>query len=451
MTREFAVRALALYLPIVVAIALWIWRQSRPERAIAHIGAGVLLACAWTGPTLLLLHVIATEAMWWTFAARGGLFAGMPFDLYLGWIVLWGAVPALAFQSLRMRYVVVIMATIDLIVMPLCEPIVRLGPSWWIGEAIALAFVLVPAQCLARWTITQTRLHRRVALQAIAFVGWMVVLTIAIVQLTGGSWETLLARSARMNSALVQLLAIPVIVGLSAVQEFAIRGRGTPIPFDPPHQLVTTGAYAYVANPMQLAMALMFAIAAMMLYNSWILAASGMAVIYSAGIARWDEARDLVDRFGAPWSTYRGEVRAWWPRWRPYAAAHARLYVAQSCGTCRGVGRWFSDRAPIALNIIPAETHASRELRRITYEHADGFTEEGVAALARALEHLNLGWALLGMFVRLPVVRPFVQLLADASGGQPRVLTHRWAQHRMEVVRKHGEVSASGDGYRDRV
>lgn len=43
-----------------------------------------------------------------------------------------------------------------------------------------------------------------------------------------------------------------------------------------------------------------------------------------------------------------------------------------------------------------------------------------VHAIARGLEHLHLGWAMLGWAVRLPGVAWFLQLLVDASGGGPR-------------------------------
>jgi hypothetical protein len=43
-----------------------------------------------------------------------------------------------------------------------------------------------------------------------------------------------------------------------------------------------------------------------------------------------------------------------------------------------------------------------------------------VEAVARALEHLHIGWALLGCLLRLPVICQFAQFLTDASGGEPR-------------------------------
>src|SRR5713101_3156034 len=88
---------------------------------------------------------------------------------------------------------------------------------------------------------------------------------------------------------------------------------------------------------------------------------------------------------------------------------------------CREVGRWFERRGARQLAIVQAETHPSGSLMRITYEPGDGTRDAtGVEAVARALEHIHLGWALLGCLLRLPIIGQFAQLLTDASGGGPR-------------------------------
>ena len=88
---------------------------------------------------------------------------------------------------------------------------------------------------------------------------------------------------------------------------------------------------------------------------------------------------------------------------------------------CREVGRWFEKRGARQLAIVPAESHPSGALRRITYEPGDGGRPAtGVEAVARALEHIHFGWALVGCLLRLPVTCQFAQLLTDASGGEPR-------------------------------
>jgi protein-S-isoprenylcysteine O-methyltransferase Ste14 len=266
------------------------------------------------------------------------------------------------------------------------------------------------------------RLGWRAGLQVVTFALLLgVMLPAAIVMLTSGRAPRVHAGPSYLLLQLVCLLALP---GLSAVQEFVERGGGTPIPMDPPKRLVTSGVYAYVANPMQLSMALCLLGIAVML-ESWAVALAGvMSVVYSEGIARWDEDADLAARGGERWSMYRRAVARWRPRWMPWYpddASPALLYVAHDCAECSEIGQWISKRKPVGLAIVPADTHPRAPLRRVTYEPMDGtHSQDGVAAVARALEHLSLGWALVGMLARLPLLRDALQLLTDASGGEPR-------------------------------
>jgi protein-S-isoprenylcysteine O-methyltransferase Ste14 len=252
------------------------------------------------------------------------------------------------------------------------------------------------------------------------------LLPAVVIEGSGSSWLNPATLPVWQLSLLAQGLAIPALFGLTAVQEFAIRGGGTPIPFDPPERLVTTGVYAYVRNPMQLSAVVLLLLLGLALRNLWVSAAGVMAHIYSAGLAGWDEDEDLRERFGESWSQYRGAVRRWAPRFRPWFPrdrAAARLFVAESCGMCHQVGQWFARRGARHLSIVPAETHPSAALRRITYDPGDESGElQGVQALARALEHIHLGWAMLGWLLRLPGVCGLAQLLIDASGGAPRQL-----------------------------
>lgn len=111
-----------------------------------------------------------------------------------------------------------------------------------------------------------------------------------------------------------------------------------------------------------------------------------------------------------------------WPWQHPDQPA-SRLFVSERCEMCSDVARWFNRRGARRLAIVPAETHPSRALTRVTYEPADGSrSASGIEAIARALEHLHLGWALVGFLFRLPGVCELTQLVADASGAEPRRL-----------------------------
>lgn len=428
MDRELAIRGVGLYAPIAIALSLWAWRwPSVAGRGLAkRYAAALLLAAAWNAVALLIVNAAAVRLGWWSFHADAGLISGMPVDLYLGWIVLWAAVPVLVFGALPVTASALVLAGFDLLLMPLCEPVVALGPSWHAGETIAIVLAYVPSQYFARWTIDNRRLEWRAALQVIAFSGLMLfVVPTIILEQTGGAWTALLERSSISNNILTQLLVIPAIFGVSAVAEFVRRGRGTPLPYDAPSRLVTTGPYAFVANPMQLSVTLVFVGWGVMLESVWIVAAAAMTVFYSVGLAQWHERDHLSRRFGDAWIAYRREVRAWRVRAKPYVAQPAVMYVAAGCALCSGVGRWIADRDPVGLRIVAAEDHPTRTLTRMTYEPPDCRADEGIAAFARALEHMHLGWALVGMFIRLPIVRPFLQILVDASGGYPRTVARR--------------------------
>jgi protein-S-isoprenylcysteine O-methyltransferase Ste14 len=416
------VRAAAVYVAVLMTAAAWLWRRPR-ERIVA----GAILAFAWNLPIVLLLDVLAGRAGWWRFEARGGLLLGTPVDLWLAWACMWGSLPAVALPRLSLGFVALAACAIDALLMPLGAPVIRLGPHWLAGEALGLLCGLMPAQLLARWTAEDRHLGARAALQAIAFSGLLLFLIPAIAtQGTTRVWLRPFDWPAWVQSAAVQVLAIPAVIGLTAVQEFATRGGGTPVPFDPPRRLVTTGVYAYVRNPMQLSGVVLMVLLGVMLGSVRVASAGVMAHLYSVGLAGWDENEDLRRRFGAAWTDYRSAVRRWVPRLRPWHrsdASPARLYVSERCGMCRDVGEWFRRRGVRHLVIVPAETHASLCLRRVTYEPADGSNATaGVEAIARALEHIHLGWAFVGFVLRLPGVAQAAQVLVDASGGGPRTI-----------------------------
>jgi len=416
------IRAASLYLTVTTIIVILAWRRPAPRTV-----AGAMLACCWNLPVILALNAVAPTMGWWRFDAEGGLLLGMPVDLYLAWICLWGAIPAFAFPALPLWRVAAIALAVDLVLMPAAAPVVRLGPWWLVGECSVLASALLPAQLLARWTRRDEHLERRASLQVVAFSGLLLfVLPAIIVENSRSGWINPLTRPLWQISLLAQLLAVPGVIGLTAVQEFVNRGGGTPVPFDPPRRMVTTGVYAYLANPMQLAATTLLLLLGLVLGNAWLAAAAVVAHQYSAGFAGWDEGEDLRRRFGDAWLEYRRGVPRWLPRFRPWQRPDlppAQLFVSATCSMCRDVAAWFDRRGARGLVIVPAETHPSRALRRMTYEPADGSRgASGIEAIARALEHVHLGWALVGFVLRLPLVRQFSQLLADASGAEPRTI-----------------------------
>jgi protein-S-isoprenylcysteine O-methyltransferase Ste14 len=240
----------------------------------------------------------------------------------------------------------------------------------------------------------------------------------------GAGWSPLLQEASWRRQIGIQVLLLIAVPGVSAAMEFAERGHGTPIPYDPPQRLVTSGMYRYCANPMQMSCTVVMLLWAGMLQNVWLTLAAATSAIYSAGIAQWDEGEDLARRFGNEWREYRASVRNWRVRWRPYHNGPcARIYIAGSCGPCSELRSWLETRGSVGLHFIDAEELPSGSIRRLRYDPADGSaTVEGVRAMGRALEHLNFGWAIAGASLRMPGIWQGVQLLMDASGLDPRTL-----------------------------
>jgi protein-S-isoprenylcysteine O-methyltransferase Ste14 len=414
--------AAQLYLPLTVAVIGRLVRGPRPRQF-----AACLLSVMWTLPALIVLQLFNLRAGWWTYSYTPFQFHGMPFESLIGWAVLWGLLPQLLFPRLGLLWVAAIMATADLIYMPLCSGVVQLGPHWLVGEAVALLVVLAPSLCIARWTYENTHPRARSTIQVVtaAMLFLLLIPDIIFTFYKADGWAPLLHGAGWQLQIWIQLLLLVAVPGISAVMEFAERGRGTPIPYDPPPRLVTSGMYRFCANPMQLSSALVMLLWAVILRSKWIVAAAVMSAIYSAGVARWDESQDLSERFGAAWQRYRQTVHDWRIRWLPYhAGPDAMVFIAATCGSCSELRRWILARAPIGLQIVDAETLPAHSIiTRMRYDPGDGSAPlEGVRAMARVLEHLNFGWAFAGAILRLPLVWQAVQLCMDASGLGPRNL-----------------------------
>jgi protein-S-isoprenylcysteine O-methyltransferase Ste14 len=426
MGRIAAIRFMGLHVPVIAAF-LFVFLRPKRQR----IFPAALLGLVWTLPSLLAIQLLNLHFGWWTFNAVGGLFRGMPVDLYLGWAVLWGILPSLSFDETGIFWVSVVFLGVDLVLMPACFPVVVLNHRWVIGEFVALGLVLVPALLFARWTLHDTNVKARAALHVFAAGGVFLFLIpeVLFALRPGHGWGALFFERAWLRNLELQTLALLGVAGVSAVQEFAQRGNGTPIPYDPPKQLVVSGLYRYISNPMQFSCTLVMTGWGCVLQNRWLAAGGIMSFVYSFGLAAWDEGEDMRIRFGKPWEEYRDNVKAWIPRlkpWHAYDRPAARLYVAETCGPCSEVRRWFESRGTTALQIVAAEDYPTQDLERITYDPMDRTgVEQGVSAFARALEHINLGWTLVGAVVRIPGISHLVQILLDVSGLGPRSIVRR--------------------------
>jgi protein-S-isoprenylcysteine O-methyltransferase Ste14 len=379
-----------------------------------------VLGLVWNLWAVLAVNLLAVDWGLWTFSSELPGFMGMPVELWAGWVLLWGAVAPLVALRLPLVLTLVGFLWLDLIVMPSLDPFVVLSGFWTVGELMTLVIAFLPGLLIFRWTLAGTNLRGRASLQVICAGGILLWLVPSIAFGVNGGWGQVLHLPFWRLTLAAQLVLLAGVLGVRAVMEFVDRGNGTPLPYDPPHRLVSSGPYSYVRNPMQLSMVLVFAVAAITLWNPLLLGVAAVAAIYGAGLAEWHENLELEERLGSSWTSYRARVRPWGPTLRPTLSGEATLLVAFSCQTCSSVGRWFVARHPIGLKIAPAEDSVDPGLRRVTYLPAEGRPSRGVAAIARSLEHIHIGWAIAGWVLAMPLVSHFAQLVVDVFGPMPQ-------------------------------
>lgn len=100
------------------------------------------------------------------------------------------------------------------------------------------------------------------------------------------------------------------------IRDFAVSGRGTLAPVDPPRKLVRVGLYRYVRNPMYVAV-LTALFGEVLFFESGTLAiyAGFVWLMFHSFVLLYEEPR-LRELFGADYEAYRALVPRWIPRLR---------------------------------------------------------------------------------------------------------------------------------------
>jgi len=93
--------------------------------------------------------------------------------------------------------------------------------------------------------------------------------------------------------------------------DFAVNGKGTPAPIDPPKNLVVSGLYRYTRNPMYQGVIMLLVAESMLFPNSGLIFyALSIAAVFHLFVV-FHEERALAKRFGDVYLDYCRQV----PRW----------------------------------------------------------------------------------------------------------------------------------------
>jgi protein-S-isoprenylcysteine O-methyltransferase Ste14 len=154
-----------------------------------------------------------------------------------------------------------------------------------------------------------------------AVLGTAVFLLIAPGVVTGlvpwliTGWRQGTTRPATMVVAGAVVAAAGCAVLLQSFAHFALEGLGTPAPPAPTAQLVISGPYRYVRNPMYLALQAIIIGQVLLLDRPALLYYAVFVLAVTIAFVRLYEEPALSRRYGEQYAAYRRAVPGWLPRW----------------------------------------------------------------------------------------------------------------------------------------
>lgn len=128
---------------------------------------------------------------------------------------------------------------------------------------------------------------------------------------SGSPWQL------AVGATLIVAGLIPLVL---AFVEFAKAG-GTPMPAAPTERLVVTGFNRYVRNPMYVGLVLAILGQALLFGSVGLLVYAAVVWVAFASFVHWYEEPMCSRRYGSDYDTYRRNVPAWIPRFRPWNSA----------------------------------------------------------------------------------------------------------------------------------
>jgi len=132
---------------------------------------------------------------------------------------------------------------------------------------------------------------------------------------------TLMRSGSQIQIGFLSYLAFPLwLIGVATLlwcfRDFIVKGRGTPAPIDPPKELVVSGLYNYVRNPMYDGVLLVI-LGHFLWFGFWnlLIYAAVVFIAFNSFVIFYEEPT-LKNKFGAAYEEYLTKVPRWIPRFK---------------------------------------------------------------------------------------------------------------------------------------
>jgi len=127
----------------------------------------------------------------------------------------------------------------------------------------------------------------------------------------------LAAEATRWAGVALIVAGVPGV--LDSFARFALVGLGTPAPIAPPRNLVVSGLYRYVRNPIYVAVVTVILGQGLLFADTRLLGyGAALWLFFHIAVVAFEEP-SLRENFGAEYESYCAQVPRWLPRLRPRA------------------------------------------------------------------------------------------------------------------------------------
>lgn len=116
----------------------------------------------------------------------------------------------------------------------------------------------------------------------------------------------------------VLLIGAGAAVIANSFARFALEGLGTPAPFAPPKNLVVSGFYRFVRNPIYVGIGATITGQGLLLGQPKLFGLVALGAVPVVAFVRLYEEPALARKFGAEYADYRANVPGWLPRLSPW-------------------------------------------------------------------------------------------------------------------------------------
>lgn len=423
----------------VVLLAVAIVVKNHPQQL--RIWSAASFISGYACCVLITAHTLMPADVSWSYSPFMATVANVPADVLLLWSIVWGGLPTVATMVCPPRSARNIIGLsiawvaglfyIDVLTMPQLSDVVTLASGWMWFDIVLVAVIVGPVPWVAHAWNTRTQLATRVVFQVLTATLLMLIVIPVLAFQTQLWLEGCLPTSGVLQRqhplGLHHWLAMPWLVrgltlcalalclvpALIAALDLYRIGQGTPFPWDPPECLVTTGPYAYTANPMQMGVAAAYVVLSLA-SGSWaMLIAAGVATVFSYAVAQPHEEHAMTMRW-PEYRAYRTQVQPWRIRYRPaHTSPEAKLWISHSCTDCMWAAQTLQLLPATGLTICDADTRP--QLQQATWDCGSDHCQ-GVTALSLAYERTVLPLAYVSWFLRLPGIAYAVDGVSQSVG-----------------------------------